>query len=48
MPSKSTLIRAARAAAKAAGKPLYSAAGLATIRPLLTLALQGFGARPNG
>lgn len=47
MPSKSTLIREARAAAKAAGVGLYSAAGMATVRPLLSLARQGF-AKPVG
>lgn len=47
MPSKSTLIRDARAAAKAAGASLYSAAGMATVRPLVTLARQGF-AKPVG
>lgn len=47
MPSKSTVIRDARAAAKAAGVGLYSRAGMATVRPLLSLAGQGF-AKPVG
>lgn len=42
MPSKSTVIRQARAAAKAAGVPLYSGAGMATVRTVLGLAPQGF------
>lgn len=42
---ESTVIAQARAAAKAAGVPLYSRAGMATVRPLLPLTPQGF-ARP--
>lgn len=42
---KPTFITQARAAAKAAGVPLYSRAGMATVRPLLSLKQQGF-ARP--
>lgn len=42
---KSTTIAQARAAAKKAGVPLYSRAGMATVRPLLSLVPQGV-ARP--
>lgn len=48
MPSKSTLIRQARAAAKAAGVGLYSRAGMVTVRPLLSLTTQGFARAEAG
>lgn len=43
-----SLIRQARAAAKAAGVPLYSAAGIATVRHLLTPYLTRVSEPSNG
>lgn len=48
MPTVSNPIRQARAAAKAAGKPLYSAAGIATVRHLFTPYLTRGFATSNG